>query len=103
PDPTSTSISPLSLHDALPILTMTPQSTAHTTFSTLTCPDCGSTRAWMADAVHVGSFFSCAVTQAMPSPVFGGSGLPQPARSATIDRKSTRLNSSHQIISYAVF
>src|SRR5207244_7741083 len=26
-----------------------------------------------------------------------------PSSSATIDRKSTRLNSSHQIISYAVF
>src|SRR5947208_12910632 len=27
----------------------------------------------------------------------------RPARRATSDRKSTRLNSSHQIISYAVF
>src|SRR5947208_13635747 len=29
--------------------------------------------------------------------------LPPPAKSAQSDRKSTRLNSSHQIISYAVF
>src|SRR5258708_20664567 len=29
--------------------------------------------------------------------------LAQSALSATLDRKSTRLNSSHQIISYAVF
>src|SRR5207244_11751726 len=32
-------------------------------------------------------------------------GLPEPARRVleAVDRKSTRLNSSHQIISYAVF
>src|SRR5438552_11922765 len=30
-------------------------------------------------------------------------GFPEAKRGAFIDRKSTRLNSSHQIISYAVF
>src|SRR5207244_12598534 len=30
-------------------------------------------------------------------------GLANPGNSAKVDRKSTRLNSSHQIISYAVF
>src|SRR5258708_15289186 len=34
-----------------------------------------------------------------PEPLEGA----QMARTATLDRKSTRLNSSHQIISYAVF
>src|SRR5258708_33283078 len=32
-----------------------------------------------------------------------GSGLAGASAAATLDRKSTRLNSSHQIISYAVF
>src|SRR5258708_25347647 len=32
-----------------------------------------------------------------------GGGLPKTADRKDIDRKSTRLNSSHQIISYAVF
>src|SRR5947208_5798278 len=33
----------------------------------------------------------------------GGEAVPQPRVEARRDRKSTRLNSSHQIISYAVF
>src|SRR5258708_9911866 len=34
----------------------------------------------------------------------GGQGGPRPVREGdAVDRKSTRLNSSHQIISYAVF
>src|SRR5258708_38846987 len=33
----------------------------------------------------------------------GPAGKPEPAALRRIDRKSTRLNSSHQIISYAVF
>src|SRR5258708_31540927 len=32
-----------------------------------------------------------------------GSGMTECRREAPLDRKSTRLNSSHQIISYAVF
>ena len=59
-----------------------PQSTAHTIFSTCTLPLAGSTFAWTTDAVHVGVFFSCALTQAMPRPVLGGSGVPHPALSA---------------------
>src|SRR5438034_10900480 len=34
---------------------------------------------------------------------FGGSGIFKSEDPATIDRKSTRLNSSHTVISYAVF
>src|SRR5258708_19978361 len=43
--------------------------------------------------------------RALPDRVLGGGGAPLRARRglARGDRKSTRLNSSHQIISYAVF
>src|SRR2546422_1916598 len=41
-----------------------------------------------------------AVTAAQPS---GAAGLEQARSSAAADRKSTRLNSSHGYISYAVF
>src|SRR5438552_14992130 len=55
-----------------------------------------------------GTIYSCAVTATVSSGNFyvkttvnsaSGSTLPGPP----LDRKSTRLNSSHQIISYAVF
>src|SRR5213078_3183504 len=51
-------------------LTTIPQSTAQTIFSTWTLPVAGSTRAWTTEAVQVGVFFSWALTQAMPRPVF---------------------------------
>ena len=71
-------------------LTTIPQSTAQTIFSTWTLPVAGSTRAWTTEAVQVGVFFSWALTQAMPRPVFGGSGVPQPAWSAA--SRSTRAS-----------
>src|SRR5258707_2150366 len=40
--------------------------------------------------------------RAVPEAVAGGAGLPPAARGG-LDRKSTRLNSSHANISYAVF
>src|SRR5258708_32760027 len=41
--------------------------------------------------------------QDQPAPVGQGSPRPERGPRAVGDRKSTRLNSSHQIISYAVF
>src|SRR2546422_6339681 len=39
----------------------------------------------------------------LPKLVFGCFGLPKTFKKAKVDRKSTRLNSSHGYISYAVF
>src|SRR5438552_18891350 len=44
----------------------------------------------------------CLASEPVPAPPQCGASPPQCARPAP-DRKSTRLNSSHQIISYAVF
>src|SRR5256885_7380057 len=86
-DPATTEISPLPLHDALPISRVRP-------------PPCSC---------------SCAATgQAAASTAAKGSHLVQSlalclpftfcvCSPVTLDRKSTRLNSSHLVISYAVF
>src|SRR5258708_17013651 len=72
-DTATTEIYTLSLHDALPICRR---------------------RAWHATARGC----ACSAKRRTPSPAPTQS-TPTPGR----DRKSTRLNSSHQIISYAVF
>src|SRR5258708_18837182 len=75
-DPAPTEIYPLSLHDALPIFTSAPPS--------------------LAFLQPVGDkIFAFKIDPAKQQP-FVGINLER-------DRKSTRLNSSHQIISYAVF
>src|SRR5256885_6563631 len=76
-DTATTEIYTLSLHDALPI-----------------------SRGWAYPGVPQLRFRGCAGT--------GGPGRPGPRggtdpRAASPDRKSTRLNSSHLVISYAVF
>src|SRR5687768_17847423 len=43
------------------------------------------------------------VVESEPGPLAGGDNDSMTRRLATIDRKSTRLNSSHGYISYAVF
>src|SRR5690606_41509803 len=75
--PSTSQIYPLSLHDALPISP--------------------------ASAGQVNS--GCRVTAARVAPVTTGrtGAIPVPPVPATGDRKSTRLNSSHVKISYAVF
>src|SRR5258708_22127314 len=74
-DTATTEIYTLSLHDALPICAR--------------CPLCSRSR----DHLH-----SCRWVW-----IFCKSGRSQGLGSGGADRKSTRLNSSHQIISYAVF
>src|SRR3712207_8409153 len=88
-DTATTEIYTLSLHDALPILLMAPGATGR------------------AQAVHL--------TTHAASPCPGGPGRPRHGRrrrrpaqrprhaAGPADRKSTRLNSSHANISYAVF
>src|SRR2546430_12322234 len=81
-DPATTEIYPLSLHDALPI----------SNGPSGVWPDCPTTT--------------------VPDPAGGAPAPPRPPSregtvgspgSGAIDRKSTRLNSSHSQISYAVF
>src|SRR5947208_9553884 len=59
-------------------------------------------RSCRADSARGGASPSCAATRSPLRIPAGRAGL-QPARRRRRDRKSTRLNSSHQIISYAVF
>src|SRR5438876_8934112 len=83
PDPPPTAIYTLSLHDALPIC-MTPAS-----------PDIWSP-----------SFRKVRLTDCRPHATRQRMALPcaiLAATQLTVDRKSTRLNSSHPSISYAVF
>src|SRR5438552_10375204 len=77
-DTSTTEIYTLSLHDALPISTVTADMHCVTTWSRL-------------DQRWEGIPFSKIVE------------LAKPKADSKLDRKSTRLNSSHQIISYAVF
>src|SRR5258708_13834630 len=48
-------------------------------------------------------FRSCRSCRPVDAGLFQGDGRQGLSRAAREDRKSTRLNSSHQIISYAVF
>src|SRR5207244_11929748 len=73
--PPTSELHPLSLHDALPICVLP------------------------AEALPLGAaMLSCAKGSTGVAVIVAGC-----ARAAAGDRKSTRLNSSHQIISYAVF
>src|SRR2546421_2350400 len=85
--------STLSLHDALPI-----SEAVHTIY-----PDLSHARDWEA-AIDATSFVSDEVV-AQLCDALGLIGAPGDCagRIAEIDRKSTRLNSSHDQISYAVF
>src|SRR5256885_9613310 len=73
-DTATTEIYTLSLHDALPIYRCARRDRA-----------------------------SARAAEAHARPPTRGLGRPPDARSANADRKSTRLNSSHLVISYAVF
>src|SRR5207244_13470139 len=85
---TSTSyIHTLSLHDALPI----------------SRPRRSAARRWPARR-HVGEGdLPVYGAELFPAAARGGAGRLSALRESPRDRKSTRLNSSHQIISYAVF
>src|SRR5699024_11412383 len=87
-----THISTLSLHDALPISTSLKPPPM---FSTIYFPS----PTWSLDAASFSlSIRELAKTAALSDPV-----KPPKPRCTSGDRKSTRLNSSHVSISYAVF
>src|SRR5258708_26276303 len=90
-DTATTEIYTLSLHDALPISLV---SSTHSGASARTAR--GLRKTYATDAVSQWRRF-------LPRPALPRRWQSRPERWATGDRKSTRLNSSHQIISYAVF
>src|SRR5207244_11488538 len=87
--PATTELYTLSLHDALPISPTNPVTTV-TQACRLVKKRPRMSRAPMIQATMNHSAYSSACSTFLPS-------------SKSADRKSTRLNSSHQIISYAVF
>src|SRR5205807_8328439 len=99
--PPSTVISPLSLHDALPISAPTGSASlpvaASASSASKRCPTprpASTARLVPSDAA------STSDPAALPT---GRTGRPLLAAAIVLDRKSTRLNSSHLVISYAVF
>src|SRR5438309_4479712 len=83
-DTATTDIYTLSLHDALPISVIARQS-----------------RKMLGRKAAVAMVIQTTISiPVKPSRKIGGMGI---SRRATVDRKSTRLNSSHSSISYAVF
>src|SRR5947209_9815440 len=56
----------------------------------------------LAQTVNQGLFARPALSSVMSNRIFADSSL-TPVKNSTVDRKSTRLNSSHANISYAVF
>src|SRR5207244_5918354 len=90
-----TILSTLSLHDALPILAISPGSYRLTFRATVRKPF--GHKVVSDEIAIVDRIVACRL---IGSRVGGGAVKPSAKAS---DRKSTRLNSSHQIISYAVF
>src|SRR5207244_11013291 len=100
--PSTTDLYTLSLHDALPILSTDGASVRRPTSAgrsaTASRPARRATALLTAEPTPTWASSTAARTAA----VSGATVIASP-RPKTIDRKSTRLNSSHQIISYAVF
>src|SRR5207249_12022813 len=91
-DPSPAEVYPLSLHDALPI-----SSSGDSTFGSTTTSGRASAAARSSSSHH-------GVERPLTrSAVVRPSGPRRRAATARPDRKSTRLNSSHVSISYAVF
>src|SRR5699024_12415994 len=88
PDASPTSLHTLSLHDALPILSREPTSVVPTTTGRSAVEVASSSRAPRPGWPKMRSVIT------VP---------PSSADLPVVDRKSTRLNSSHVSISYAVF
>src|SRR5947208_10199390 len=91
-DTPTTKIYTLSLHDALPI--------SISSFGSFTAKNVGQ---YMTITLDKNVIESAVIQNAINGPgVITGTFTTAQAQSV-VDRKSTRLNSSHQIISYAVF
>src|SRR5258708_24828932 len=92
-DTATTEIYPLSLHDALPISVQAWAEQEDASLKTVTAAHPAELISRIRDALDLApDLIICA-----------GNDLVDSLALVTADRKSTRLNSSHQIISYAVF
>src|SRR5207244_12070163 len=96
-DPTTTPVSTLSLHDALPILPVIPAGVPSTVLSRR--PDVSAAQSSLLAAQTRVGVAKAAWFPSLTLTATGGYASPELGE----DRKSTRLNSSHQIISYGVF
>src|SRR5207245_8735902 len=97
-DPAISVIYPLSLHDALPI-------SIHASFAALqrSLEEMSKKTATIAEQSKKGGGPSEQITLAVANRLFAQSGYDFRSAFRELDRKSTRLNSSHGSISYAVF
>src|SRR5207249_8816017 len=93
-------LSPLSLHDALPILLDRPRAWAALRGLTLAIAATTSMLLLVTATTPLGSLWLGRVSALPPPLVTLGAGA---LWLGILDRKSTRLNSSHVSISYAVF
>src|SRR5207248_8623095 len=91
-----TPLHPLSLHDALPIFIATPSLVAVVARASLDLAVSAAKTDWMNTSGEV-TITTLDTTKA------AGRGEKGSQKRAFLDRKSTRLNSSHRTISYAVF
>src|SRR5207244_7762497 len=94
---------PLSLHDALPISTAPPWGHVRTDWLVINSPMSVRHDAELSWLYRDGPLRSLIAREADPTARHRQSGDPLDHQRGGADRKSTRLNSSHQIISYAVF
>src|SRR5205807_9434124 len=95
--PTTTQLYPLSLHDALPISTLSQEILESELFGHErgAFTSAHQLKTGLIEAAHGGTLFLDEVNEM-------GAGC-QAKILRVLDRKSTRLNSSHLVISYAVF
>src|SRR5207249_6613573 len=92
--PSPPTLSTLSLHDALPIYNRSREAELDATTAPDTRAEAGSARVEQHRHIELDR----RRVQVVEAPVVGGEAL-----AARVDRKSTRLNSSHVSMSYAVF
>src|SRR5205807_9582586 len=95
-DPTPPDIYTLSLHDALPICTPSPRPSWRSSFARSD----RSLGAFHVTTARTRALVLAATCTATKPPMLEPS---RPKSPVSRDRKSTRLNSSHLVISYAVF
>src|SRR5438132_3861789 len=97
PETPAAAMYPLSLHDALPISHLLAQQLAKAGFAS----DVATTGAEVIERAAEARY--AAILNDLELPDSDGISVVQRLRAQPEDRKSTRLNSSHTVISYAVF
>src|SRR5207248_11486658 len=103
PPPSSPSIYTLSLHDALPILSRLIEERVYDIAAVLALEVGKNRLEALAETQETADFFSLYAADFERSGAFDRPLPDDPLTTHASDRKSTRLNSSHRTISYAVF